>query len=41
MVKPNGRLVKLRGGNLSVAFPEGSFPPPLPFVGDTLPFAPT
>jgi hypothetical protein len=31
---------KLRAGNLSVAFPVGSFPPPLPFVGDTLSFAP-
>ena len=31
----------LRSGNLNVAFPEGSFPPPLPFVGDTLFFAPT
>ena len=32
---------KLRSGNLSVAFPEGSFPPSLPFVGETLSFAPT
>ena len=32
---------KLRTGNLSVAFPEGSFPPPLPFVGDALFCAPT
>ncbi|MGB3565464.1 MAG: transposase [Thermoanaerobaculia bacterium] len=32
---------KLRAGELNVAFPEGSFPPPLPFVGDTPSLAPT
>ena len=32
---------RLRAGNLNVAFPEGCFPPPLPFVGDTLLLAPT
>ena len=32
---------KLRAGNQSVAFPEGSFPPPLPFVGEMPSLAPT
>jgi REP element-mobilizing transposase RayT len=32
---------KLRAGNLNVGFPEGSHPPPLPFVGGTPSFAPT
>jgi hypothetical protein len=32
---------KLRAGDLSAAFPEGSFPPPLPFIGATLSLAPT
>ena len=32
---------KLRTGELDVAFPEGSFPPPLPFVGETPSLAPT
>jgi REP element-mobilizing transposase RayT len=32
---------KLRAGNLSVPFPKGSFPPPRPFIGETLAFAPT
>ncbi|MGB3564953.1 MAG: transposase [Thermoanaerobaculia bacterium] len=31
----------LRSGNLKAAFPDGSFPPPLPFVGDALSLAPT
>jgi REP element-mobilizing transposase RayT len=32
---------RLRAGNMNVAFPEGCFPPPLPFVDDALFLAPT